>query len=126
MKSLPNSSLLKGKLKIDGVRERVIHKMNNKLLPFLGIAKRAGRLSLGFDMAAEAMLKGKSKLLLLSNDLSQRTQKSIQRTAQQTGTRTIVLDIPMEQLGGSVGKLTGIVSVNDAGFAKKLITLCTE
>ncbi|MBQ3929180.1 MAG: ribosomal L7Ae/L30e/S12e/Gadd45 family protein [Clostridia bacterium] len=100
--------------------------MNDKLLSFLGIARRAGRLSLGCDAATEAMQGGKSKLLLLASDLSERTARNMKHTAEQTRTQTIVLDRTMEQLGGSVGKMTGIISVNDEGFAKKLVTLCTE
>lgn len=100
--------------------------MNDKLLSFLGIARRAGRLSLGFDMATEAMNKGKSKLLLLACDLSARTTRSITETAQKSGTQTIVLNIPMEQIGISLGKVTGIISVDDEGFAEKLKTLCAE
>lgn len=100
--------------------------MNDKLLSFLGIARRAGRLSLGFDMATDTMLRGRTKLLLLACDLSPRTTKSIMETAQKTGTQTIVLNIPMEQIGMALGKVTGIISVNDEGFAKKLKTLCAE
>ncbi len=100
--------------------------MNDKLLSFLGIARRAGRLSLGFDAAAEAMRGGKSELLILSDDLSERTERKIKDIARQTETQTIVLNISMEKLGGSVGKITGIISVNDGGFAKKLKTLCAE
>ena len=100
--------------------------MNKKLLSLLGIARRAGRLSLGFDAAADAMQNNQCRLLLLANDLSERTVRSITRTAQQTDTRMIVLDIPMETLGAAIGKLTGIVSVNDKGFAEKMKTLCGE
>lgn len=100
--------------------------MNDKLLSFLGIARRAGRLSLGFDMATESMTKGKSKLLLLACDLSPRTTKAVTETARHSGTQTIVLNISMEQIGMSLGKVTGIISVNDEGFAKKLKVLCNE
>lgn len=100
--------------------------MNEKLLSLLGIARRAGRLSLGFDAASDAMYGHQCRLLLLANDLSERTVRSITGTAQQTNTRTIVLDIPMETLGAAIGKLTGIVAVNDKGFAEKMKTLCNE
>jgi len=69
---------------------------------------------------------GRSRLLLLANDLSERTMRNIQAVSDETGTKTIVLDISMEILGHSVGKKSGILSVNDDGFANKLITLCTE
>ncbi len=100
--------------------------MNNKLLSLLGIARRAGRVSLGFDSAVDSMRDGKCRLLLLACDLSERTKRSITKAADESRTRTIPLDIPMEELGASVGKLTGIVAVNDRGFADKMITLCNE
>lgn len=100
--------------------------MNDKLLSLLGIARRAGRITLGFDAAADSMKNGKTKLLLLAGDLSERTVRNISNTAQQTGTEMIKTDIPMQQLGAAIGKATGIISVNDAGFADKMKTLCTE
>ena len=100
--------------------------MNAKLLSFLGLARRAGRLALGFDAASDAMLSGKCRLLILASDLSERTIRSITRTANQTQTRTIVSDISMNDLGCAIGKQTGIVAVNDKGFADKLETLFSE
>ena len=100
--------------------------MNEQLLPLLGIARRAGRLSLGFDAATESMQKGRAQLLLLADDLSERTVRNITMTARQTDTHIIVTNVPMTQLGAAVGKSTGIISVNDKGFAEKMKTLCAE
>lgn len=100
--------------------------MNERLLSFLGIARRAGRLSLGYDSTVEAMTKGSSCLVLLAADLSERTKHSINTAAQGTNTPLIETNIPMEQLGAAVGKATGIISVNDSGFARKLNALCKE
>lgn len=100
--------------------------MNEKLLSLMGIARKAGRLSLGYDPAEEAMRKGKSKLLLIAKDVSERTLKSITAAAQQTGTRIILTDITMDAFGAAVGKRSGIVSVNDRGFAEKMEILCSE
>ena len=100
--------------------------MNEKLLPLLGLARRAGKLSLGFDAAADSMRSGKCRLLLLASDLSERTKRSAMRISGDSQVRTIVLNIPMETLGAAVGKLTGIVAVNDKGFAEKMKTLCGE
>ena len=60
--------------------------MNEKerLLSFLGIARRAQKLSMGADAAQEAMQKGKTKLLLLASDLSERSERSARAAAQPT------------------------------------------
>ena len=101
--------------------------MNEKLLSLLGIARRAGRLSLGHDAAADAMQNGKASLLLLAADLSPHSAGSVTYIAEQAGVPVATIDATMEQLGNAVGKqLTGIISVNDSGFAKKINTLCAE
>ncbi len=100
--------------------------MYNRLLSFLGIARRAGKLSLGFDAATEAMNKGRSRLLLIADDLSPRTTEAIKKTALSLNVPVIALDEPMESIGKSVGKTVGIVSVDDDGFAKKLKQLYKE
>lgn len=82
---------------------------------------------MGFDAAADSMKSGSSCLLLLACDLSERTLRSITYIAEREHTEAIKLGITMEQLGNAVGKRqTGILSVNDRGFADKLKTLCTD
>ena len=102
------------------------HWMNEKLLPLLGIARKAGRLSLGADPAQEAMSKGKTSLLFLASDLSERSRRNIMEKAEQYGVTVITLDASKDALGAGVGKMTGIIAVNDKGFAEKMKTLCAE
>ncbi len=94
--------------------------MNDKLLSLLGIARRAGRLSLGFDPAADTMKKGRTNLLLLAADLSGNSRKSVLQEAERTNTKSIVLDRTMAELGAAVGKNVGIIAVNDRGFADSI------
>lgn len=100
--------------------------MNDRILSFLGLARRAGRLSLGFDPAVDAMIHGRSKLLILCNDLSERSKSKILKITERTETRTIFLDISMNEVGMAIGKTSGIISVDDEGFAKKLVMLCED
>lgn len=99
--------------------------MNDQLLSFLGIARRANALTLGFDPSVEAMGGGKVCLLLLAADLSSRTLRNITAAAQKNHVQTIVLEnVSMDRIGAAIGKRTGIVAVNDEGFSNKLKTLC--
>lgn len=95
----------------------------DNILNFLGIARRAGKLSLGFDAAEEAVNKKKSKLLILACDVSERTRKSVEKISVKGNVNTVFSEIPMERLGNAVGKTVGIISVNDEGFAKRLAEL---
>ena len=100
--------------------------MNDKLLSFLGLARRAGRLSLGFDAAVGALEDGRSQLILTASDLSPRSRTGIACTAQELGVAVLELRQSMDEISMALGKRTGIVSIDDAGFAKKTRTLMTE
>ena len=45
---------------------------NQKVISMLGLARRAGRLSMGHDMAQHALFGHKAKLLLFCSDVSPR------------------------------------------------------
>lgn len=49
--------------------------MDDKALGLLGIARRAGRLSLGHDAAKGAVLAGRARLCLISADASDRLER---------------------------------------------------
>lgn len=100
--------------------------MYDKLLSLLGLARRAGKLALGFEAAVQSADKGNSSLLITAGDLSERSKRAVAAAAERNRTEMIALDIPMSRIGEAVGKQTGIISVNDAGFARKLKTLCNE
>lgn len=98
--------------------------MSDKLLPFLGLARRAGKLSLGHDPAMDQIRHGKAKLILLACDLSERTAASIREEADMMKISVRPLRENMDEIGSALGRRTGVIAVNDAGFAKKLETLC--
>ncbi len=95
----------------------------DKILNFLGIARRAGKLSLGFDAVEESVNKKKSKLVILACDVSERTRKSAERISENGNVKTVFSEISMEGFGNAIGKSVGIISVNDEGFAKRLVEL---
>lgn len=95
----------------------------DKILNFLGIARRAGKLSLGFDAVEESVNKRKSKLIILACDVSERTRKNVEMLSERGNIKTVFSEIPMEDIGNAIGKTVGIISVNDEGFAKRLAEL---
>ena len=100
--------------------------MVNKLLSFLGLARRAGRLTMGNDPVIESIQKKEAKILLAAADLSPRTLKGVAAAAETGNVRLIQTPISMEELSFAIGKRVGILSVNDAGFAKKIEQLCDD
>lgn len=93
--------------------------MNSKILTLLGFASKSGNLSFGMDSAVESLKKGKSKLIIVASDISEKSRKEIKYFSDKYGAETCdVCD--METLSHAVGHKGGIISVNDDNFAKAI------
>ena len=93
--------------------------MNDKYTPdpfltTLGLARRAGKLILGWDRISE--YSGHISFCITSNDAAERTVLNAQKRAE-----TIHVDYSMEVLGSALGvKKVAVVAVTDDGFAELL------
>ena len=97
--------------------------MNNKVLTLLGFASKAGKLSYGLDSVITTLSQKKSKLVLISNDVSPKSQKEVNFHCEKHNVKAIILlDYDMQTLSHAVGKKCGIVSVNDESFSRGLIS----
>ncbi len=91
----------------------------NKFLSTLGLARRAGRLTYGFDMVLSQLQK--THLILLAEDASERTKRNIRDAAEEWGISVMNIPYTKESLGVSIGtKPVGIIGVADRGFAANL------
>ena len=80
-------------------------------------------MTIGNDPVSETMANGEARLVLIANDISLRTEKDITQSAQQYNDSIIKLSCTKEQLSNALGKLTAVISINDEGFAKKILQL---
>ena len=92
--------------------------MNNKLLSLLGLMRRAGKLSLGFDAAADSAESGISRLILPTADISPKTLKELNYKINNR-TDVIAIDCDQDNMQKAIGKAVKIISINDKGFAQK-------
>ncbi len=106
--------------------EEQLKKMDNKLLSFMGIVRKAGSMVFGNDCVAESILKNKSKLILLSSDLSPRSANKIKLLSEKSGVTFINIQENMEDIYRSIGKKTGIISIEDCGFSEKIKEIINE
>lgn len=98
---------------------------SDRLLSLLGLARRAGRLTLGNDAAISSVVDGVSALILLADDLSPRTVKGVEQAAEEASVEVVRIAQTMDEISIALGKRCGVVSIDDAGFAKKARTLIT-
>ncbi len=94
--------------------------MNDKILTLLGFARKAGKLSFGFDGTVASVKLAKAKAVLLCKDLSEKTKKEITFHCNKYGVLTYQTDYSMEQISSAIGKKCGVLSVNDAVFSKPI------
>lgn len=98
--------------------------MNDKFLSLLGMARRSGRVSLGHDAVIGSIIKNKAKLCILSKEASERLQNEIQHacTYENKHIPVLITDYDILTLSSAIGSKAAVVSVDDEGFAKALIS----
>lgn len=99
--------------------------MDNRFLSMLGICKKAGKISGGHDAAFESISKGKAAACFLCADASQRLREEFKRTTAYEGRNIpcIEIDSTMNDIWYAAKIRAAVFTVDDAGFAKKLMTL---
>lgn len=97
--------------------------MNDRILSLLGLCRRAGKLIIGADPSIDSVNKGRAKLLLYANDFSKNSLKPVLTAAHESNTKILGINRTKEEISLSVGKLCGVLAVEDKGFADKLETL---
>ena len=65
--------------------------MNDKFLNFLGICKKAGKLTAGADAVIDAVKKNKSKIVFFTADFSINSLKKVEEVALKSNVKTIKL-----------------------------------
>ena len=88
--------------------------MDEMLLQHLSLCRKAGRLVFGFDAVKESLQKKQITHILLSAQLSAKTQKEIRFLAK----RVDVLETPFtfDDIWFLAGKRAGIVGITDRGL----------
>lgn len=97
--------------------------MNDRLLSFLGICRRAGKLVIGFDPLREAVEQGKAYLVLVASDISENTLKKVRVVSQHSGIDCYTVNRSKDEISFSLGKTCACLAIIDKGFADKLTEL---
>lgn len=94
--------------------------INNKILGLIGLAMKAGKVSFGADSVEENIIKRKVKLVILSEDSSERTKNKFIELCKK-------YDIPVitygniEILSKTIGKNNkAILGIKDINFSKSI------
>ena len=97
--------------------------MNDRILSLLGLCRRAGKLVIGADPTIESIIKGKSKIVIFASDFSKNSIKPVLTAAHSGNIKAFCINRSKDELSFALGKLCGVLSVEDKGFADKLSQL---
>lgn len=98
--------------------------MKQKITQDITLAKRANKLIMGFDVVKESLQNKTGKLLVVSEDVSEKTRKEVLYLSQKYETEIIFIELTLDELWYLVGKRVGVMCINDDGFANKIKGYC--
>ncbi len=88
----------------------------NKLLFALSLAKKSGKLVVGFDAVKSAVIHGNAYIVLLAEDLSEKTVKRVNYFCEDL-TEVHNTGLTQFEISQVAGRLTGVLAVADENLA---------
>ena len=95
---------------------------NDRFAGMLGICRKAGKLSVGHDESKIAVKNKSARLLILSADSSDRLKKEFEFLCSENSVTLIQVPYTTEQFLYIIGSKAAVITVNDEGLMKKLMT----
>ncbi len=97
-----------------------------KYMQMLGMARRAGKLSMGHDMALSAVRSGKAKLIVFASDISPRLIREFETAAEKTSVPCVQVAESISDMHGGLGYKAGVLTVDDVNFSARIYELIRE
>ncbi|MBE6741802.1 MAG: 50S ribosomal protein L7ae [Ruminococcaceae bacterium] len=99
---------------------------NKKYLSMLGMARRAGKLSMGHDMAMKAVKENKAKLVIFASDISLRLIEEFERACSLKNIKCEKIEETINDIHMNLGYKAGVITVNDENFSKRINELINQ
>ena len=102
--------------------------MPKKYISMLGMARRAGRLSMGHDTALGSLREQKAQLIIFARDISPRLieEFTVARDKYNNELEMLQIDESIDELHKALGYKAGVIAVNDSNFSVRLIQLIKQ
>ena len=102
--------------------------MPKKYISMLGMARRAGRLSMGHDTALGSLREQKAQLIIFARDISPRLieEFTVARDKYNNELEMLQIDESIDELHKAIGYKAGVIAVNDSNFSVRLIQLIKQ
>ena len=99
----------------------------NRCLALLGMAKKAGRLAVGSEAAANAARRREATLIITASDASEASVRRAKSNAESNGVKFTTVPFTMFELGTTAGRGSpGTIAFLDKGLADGFIKRLAE
>lgn len=95
---------------------------NDRVSGLLGLCRKAGKMSLGHDESKIAVKSGKASVCIMASDSSERLRGEFRTLCEENKVTIIESEYTIEQFAFIIGSKAAVITVNDEGFGKKLLT----
>ena len=96
----------------------------DKALSLIGLMRKANRISLTEDKCREDIKNGRSQLVLIASDCSERVSGKIRVLCENYDVECITAVYTEAELAAAAGSgLCSVISINDSGFSKAFLEL---
>ena len=101
---------------------------NKKYLQMLGLARRAGKLAMGNDMAMKSLKSRKAKLIIFASDISPRLIEEFDRASESHCPNLVSCKVEetIDEIHMNLGYRAGVIAVDDTNFANRIIELLNQ
>ena len=94
--------------------------INKNILGLIGLAMKAGKVAFGADSVEESILQRKVKLLIVSEESSERTKSKFIKLCQNYNI-PIIIDGNIDDLSKTIGKSNkAVIGIKDINFANSI------
>ncbi len=93
----------------------------NKILTLLGFCKKSGKLVAGTEKVTELIKKGETCLVMLSSDISPKTEKELKYHASGGRAVFIRLNFDRQTVAHATNTTAGVLATTDEGFSKAIL-----
>ena len=94
---------------------------DDKILTLLGFCRKAGKLVAGTEKVTELVKKGVPCLVMLSSDISPKTEKELRYHANGGKAVFVRLEANRETVGHATKTTAGVLATSDEGFSKAIL-----
>lgn len=109
-------------------RRKLKKMITDNLKGLFGLCRRAGKMSLGHDAVVTSIKKRKAGLVITCSDASERLKREIKDECSFDGRNIKYIDgtFKRDELSLCISSKAGVISIDDQGFAEKLITILNQ